>query len=437
MTTHTALSPGLASIVLHGGVAVQVANPIAAAAGGYIVNPLDPIDQGIHIAEPLYVNIVVPPQLISGNTLTNVELEPGGTFIIPPGTNVWVNAATSGHKFTAVLCAPYEIQYPPSPVPGGPGTQTSALGGAGGPFPPPGVTGLTDVIPSYLYQEYSDDDDLQEFVAAQNTMQQNYVDTFNALNLPIYTGHPSLVSKTLLDWVGQGLYGMARPAIGIGAPLQVGPLNTWGCNMPGHSMDIIYEYFKQPYRDSLPTMINELAQLTIGDVVITDDDTYRRILSWHFFKGDGKYFNTRWLKRRVWRFCYGWNGVSPDFAADPETGTPHYDEEHGAFADADDAFIGNTSQISVSIGANRNVTIRFVLGIRTITGGEMLNAFGCNGFGPYFGAPLPNHAVIALNEMRSTYQPLPPIPFMYVFKSAVDTGALELPYQYNYSVHVG
>lgn len=428
------LSPGLTSVVQVGGTPTQIATANMTVGGGYVVNPFDPIDQALHIAEPLYVNVTSPANAQIGNG-TNTVLMPGDTFIVPPGSTVWVNAATSGHKFTAVFSAPYSVQYPPSPVPGSPGTQTSAIGGSGGPFPPPYVTGLTDVIPSYLYQEYSDDDDLQDFVAAQNSMQQDYVDTFNALNLPIYPG--PIVSGKLLDWVGQGVYGMARPAIGSGVPLQVGPLNTWGCNMPGHSMSTMNEYYQYPLFNTVPP-INGLAQLTVGDVVITDDDTYRRILTWHFYKGDGNYWSTRWLKRRIWRFCYGVNGISSSFAVDPNTGLPHY-SQGVEYSDPDDKFISNTDQISVTLGVNRNCTIRFVLGIRTVTGGEMLNVFGCNGFCISIGGHTSNslYKDVQLNDLETIYQPLPPLPFMDVFKKSVDTGTLELPYQYNYTVHIG
>jgi hypothetical protein len=421
--TVTFLSPGLVSIILNGGIPVQVATSNMTISGGYIINPLAPIDQNIHIAEPLYVSVVSPAKTQIGHS-TSTELMPGEMFIIPPGANVWANALTSGHRFTAVVIAPYQVQYPPSPVAGDPGTETSAVGGAGGPFPPPGVTGLTDVIPSYLYQEYSDDDDLQAFVESQNEMQQDYVDTFNALNLPIYPG--PVVSGKLLDWVGQGVYGMARPAIGSGVPIQVGPLNTWGCNMPGMSMAVINEYFEGALRDTIPASCNGLAQLSIGDVVITDDDTYRRILTWHFYKGDGKYFGTRWLKRRVWRFCFGENGWSTEYTINPLTGVM--------------AFISDTEQISVTLGTSRNCTIRFVLGIRTITSGEMLNVFGCNGFGVSIGGHVSGEnyeKVIALDDLKTIYKPLPPLPFMSIFKDSVDTGALELPYQYNYTVHIG
>src|SRR5262249_41238080 len=138
------------------------------------------------------------------------------------------------------------------------------------------------------------------------------------------------------------VYGMARPLIGSTILRLLGPLNTYGPNF-------------------LPE-INGIILEDPGLLVVTTDDIYRRILTWHFFKGDGKYFNARWLKRRIWRFLFGENGWSPLWVGD--------------------ATIGDTRQISISLGVHRNVTIRFVLGKRTVVGGAMSNTFGCNGFGP-------------------------------------------------------
>src|SRR4029077_5947262 len=105
---------------------------------------------------------------------------------------------------------------------------------------------------------------------------------FNSLNLPIYPG--PLVSKLLLDWVGQGVYGMPRPAIGTGLPLQIGALNTWACNWkPWDTPPVAY-----------PVALNMIDQLTVGEVVLTSDDLYRRILTWHFYKGDGNYCSVAW-----------------------------------------------------------------------------------------------------------------------------------------------
>jgi hypothetical protein len=196
--------------------------------GGVIINPLSSIDQGLGVAESLYVSFSSPVTLSTG--LGTTELLPGQWFKVPPNTDVWVNAASSGHLFTSFFSTPFTPDYPPTVVPGQPGSGLAALAAEPGskPFPSSTVTGLTTVIPSYLYQEYSDDDDLQGFVAAINTKQQDFVDTFNALNLPIYTG--PIVQGALLDWVARGLYGMARPELDTGKPDLMGPLNTYGPN---------------------------------------------------------------------------------------------------------------------------------------------------------------------------------------------------------------
>jgi len=55
-------------------------------------------------------------------------------------------------------------------------------------FPPLGLTTQTSVIPSYPYKQYEDDDDIQSFFASYNNIAQEYINTINSLNLPIYTG---------------------------------------------------------------------------------------------------------------------------------------------------------------------------------------------------------------------------------------------------------
>jgi hypothetical protein len=148
---------------------------------------------------------------------------------------------------------------------------------------------LQNIPPSYLYSEYTDDDDLQAFVAAYNGYAQSYLNTFNGLNLPIYTA--SNISGPLLDWVGQGIYGYPRPSLpGISASV-VGPFNT-------------VEFDQNLALNALKT--------TSGTSYTTTDDIYKRLLTWHFYKGDGKYFNIRWLKRRIMRFLIGANGTAPN-----------------------------------------------------------------------------------------------------------------------------
>ena len=149
---------------------------------------------------------------------------------------------------------------------------------------------LQKTIPSYLYQQYADDDDLQAFVASYNTITQQYINTFNQLNLPIYTSDS--ITGSLLDWVGAGVYGYPRPSLPGTSGSSVGPLDTYGPD------------YKVPLNSQVTT--------APGASPITTDDIYKRLLTWHFYKGDGKVFNMRWLKRRIMRFLIGTNGTAPN-----------------------------------------------------------------------------------------------------------------------------
>jgi hypothetical protein len=145
---------------------------------------------------------------------------------------------------------------------------------------------LSTIIPSYLYVEYNDDENLQALVDAYNTLAQEYLDSINGLNLPIYTA-PS-ISGLLLDWVGNGLYGMPRPVISGEASAALGPYNTWTYN----------------------TLTYNGAKLGApAPFYGASDDLYKRILTWNFYKGDGTQTTIPWLKRRVHRFLNGENGT--------------------------------------------------------------------------------------------------------------------------------
>lgn len=146
---------------------------------------------------------------------------------------------------------------------------------------------LQNTIPSYLYTQYADDDDLQAFVASYNATQQAYLNTFNNINLPVYTQ----LSGPLLDWVGAGVYGYPRPSLPGTLPTAIGPLDTYA-----------------------PDAVVPLAttKTTAGTTYATSDDIYQRLLTWHFYKGDGKAFSINWLKRRIMRFMIGANGAAPN-----------------------------------------------------------------------------------------------------------------------------
>ena len=183
---------------------------------------------------------------------------------------------------------------------------------------------LATIIPSYLYQQYYDDSDLQAFVSSYNTLAQEYLDWFNNLNLPIYTKQYG----TSLDWVALGLYGLVRPTLPQGSYIRLG------------------EYDSVPY-DTLSYDTEKLISPT--SFYITTDDIFKRIITWNFYKGDGYQFNTHWLKRRIARFLAGVNGTDPQ--------------------------LGETYQISVRFAANNVINIHIYPGVSIQKGGSLLDTF--------------------------------------------------------------
>lgn len=145
---------------------------------------------------------------------------------------------------------------------------------------------LTTTIPAYLYTQYADDDDLQAFILAYNQAAQSYVDWFNNNNLAFYPG----LSGPLLDWVAEGLYGLSRTALQSQRTAALGPLNTVVLNS---TAGFPLNAFVFP--------VSTFYELT--------DDLFQRVLTWDFYKADGKRFCIQWLKRRILRFLIGINGL--------------------------------------------------------------------------------------------------------------------------------
>jgi hypothetical protein len=143
---------------------------------------------------------------------------------------------------------------------------------------------LTQTIGSYLYSQYQDDDDLQAFVTTLNTFLQNYLNTFNQLDLPIFPDQ----TGALLDWVCNGLYGYPRPVFPSGTVSKYGPFNSFLFNF-------------------LP--FNGSETVGTSSYISASDDVYIRCLCWNFYKADGQAFTIPWLKRRIARFLY-WGGLS-------------------------------------------------------------------------------------------------------------------------------
>ena len=322
-------------------------------AGGLIVNPSNVADQGVSPVEPLYVDLVGPAAL--AETATTYEVQPGQWFVVPAGqtTNVSVNAKTSGHQFSAIVLQP-PTQFPPTPQPG--------------PFPPAEQTTVLEIIPSYLYQQYQDDDDLQAFVASYNQIAQEYLDWLNDTPLPIYTD--ASISGPLLDWVAQGLYGIVRPSLSSGRNRNVGPYNTWTFN-------------------SIPFDGDKV--VGAQNVTVTTDDIFKRIITWNFWKGDGRVFNIAFLKRRIMRFINGANGAAPN--------------------------VDQTYQVSITFGVANQVNITLV------------NKVGKLGKSMVYDTWTFNSRVF--NQAAVTTQALTPLPNAAILQEALQSGALQLPFQFS------
>lgn len=339
--------------------------------GGVITNPATAFDQQIGTVETLYVDLVHPA--VVGATTTCWPIEPGQSFTIPAdfaGT-VSVNAASRGHAFSGYVIQPTADFQP-----------LTGVGETGQPFPPdqPGV--LREAPLAYLYQQYTDDDDLQAFVNAFNEMVDWYVEWFALLNPADYT--QDHIQGALLDWVIGGLYGMVRPALPLGLFRTVGPLNTWALN-------------------TWP--LNQFQIIPPSDFQLTTDDVFKRILTWHLFKGDGDVFTIRWLKRRIERFLTGVNGTAGATHAVPPMLAPD-----------------QTYDVSVTFGVGNEVNINFQSTRRRFTGGALLNTFALN--------------TTYLNEFDSDSVTFPISPLAPIFKAAVDSGVLELPFQFQFVVNI-
>jgi hypothetical protein len=157
-------------------------------------------------------------------------------------------------------------------------------------------TSVTKTIPSYLYFQYIDDQNLPSLISSYNSLTQEYVDWFNNVNLPVYTG----LEGALLDWVGMGVYGISRPAFsttkidGIVGPIASVPYQ--GPSSSGPSPNIV-------------NVISSTQLYTTTTNYDTPDDIYKRVLTWFFYKGDGFDFSIPWFKKRIARFLFGVDGT--------------------------------------------------------------------------------------------------------------------------------
>ena len=137
----------------------------------------------------------------------------------------------------------------------------------------------TDIIKSYPYVQFADDENITAWFDAYNAHAQQYLDWFNNTPLAVYTR--SEISGALLDWVANGVYGCYRTPIAFGNARSIGPLNTYTPN---------YIPFNQG---------KELSDVTSFTMT---DDIFKRVITWNFYKGDGVQISIPWLKKRIARF---------------------------------------------------------------------------------------------------------------------------------------
>jgi hypothetical protein len=150
-------------------------------------------------------------------------------------------------------------------------------------------TRLTAIIPAYPYTQYNDDLNIDAFFKTFNLLAQEELDDLNALALPCWTS-PS-ITGWLLDWIALGIYGQTRPAVQlVRFSATRGPYDT-------------VEYNEIPYA--------HIQNYKAGQYAYMNDDIFKRVLTWNFYKGDGFGFSIPWLKRRIARFIRGVGGTDP------------------------------------------------------------------------------------------------------------------------------
>ena len=226
---------------------------------------------------------------------------------------------------------------------------------------------ITQQLPSYPYQQYSDDENVSAFFTAYNELSQTNLDTVNSVELPIFLNQ----SGALLDWCATGIYGIPRQNIPFSNPQIAGLINTFELNTE---------------------VLNKYKLIQNSNVYQATDLIYQRIIQWNTFKGDGFNFTIPWLKKRVQRFLTG--AIFPD----------------------------QTYQISVRFTSSTAVTISIHPYITTLVGGSLYNENDYNELGISFNTSVTNNVVLtdiflapilqaAINNASGILQ----LPFQYTF----------------------
>lgn len=231
---------------------------------------------------------------------------------------------------------------------------------------------LEDIIKSYLYTQYNDDDDLQAFVTAYNTMAQEIYSWMINANLPIFVGGYNAGDQ--LKWIARGIYGVKPPVLVNGKRSVFGPYNAVLFNqLPFNGRKVVNQ----------------------SEQVVVSDDLFKRIMTWNFYKGDGYYFTIPWLKRRIMRFLTGIDGVD----------------------------VVNDQRWSISVlFSSSGASISIIKGFRKLTDASMFNHFTYNSQ--------------TFNQNKSVLIKSTDYEYASLFKQAFDSGLLHMPFYQPVSVTI-
>jgi hypothetical protein len=146
---------------------------------------------------------------------------------------------------------------------------------------------LQTIIPAYAYQQYADDINVVAFFNAYNQIAQSYLSWFNQTPLAVYTSPQ--VTGQLLDWIGNGIYGIPRPVFStLSTIASFADINDFAINT---------------------LALNSSSFSETGTAIVANDDFYKRTITWFTYAGDGHLFSAMVLRKRIARFLYGVNGT--------------------------------------------------------------------------------------------------------------------------------
>lgn len=231
---------------------------------------------------------------------------------------------------------------------------------------------LNDIIKSYPYTQYNDDENIAAFFSAYNKIAEDIYEWMKNANLPVFSGGYNAGDQ--LKWIARGVYGVKPPILVSGKQQVYGPFNSTSFNQLSFNA-----------RD----VVNKSEQ------VVASDDIFKRVMTWNFYKGDGFDFTIPWLKRRIMRFIVGDDGVD----------------------------ITNDEHWSISVlFSSDGASISIVKGYRKLTESSVFNAQVFNSR--------------AFNQKTSVLIKSNEYEFASLFKQAFDSGLLHMPFYQPVSVTI-